>query len=50
MSIELLERDLITISISYLLFWIIIIILIVYPIIKLNKTLRRIRSLEKNIS
>lgn len=49
MSIEFLDRDLVTIAISYLLFWAILVILIVYPILELRKALKRIRNLEKNI-
>lgn len=48
MSIEYLNQDLITISISYVLFWSILIILILYPKFRLRKTLKRIRNLEKN--
>jgi hypothetical protein len=49
MSIELVNQDLITISISYLLLWVMIIILIAYPILKIRKTRERIRNLEKNM-
>lgn len=49
MSEQYLYPDLITISISYILFWTVIIILILYPILRLRKTLKRIRNLEKNI-
>lgn len=40
--------DYITISISYALFWGVIILLILYPKLKLKKTLRRINNLNKN--
>lgn len=46
MSIEYLSQDLITISISYLLFWAILIILILYPKLKLKKVKKSIKSLE----
>ncbi|MFX1489546.1 MAG: heme exporter protein CcmD [Promethearchaeota archaeon] len=46
MSVEF--RDIITISISYTLFWLVIIILILYPLLQMRKTLKRIRNLEKN--
>ncbi|MHA1886229.1 MAG: hypothetical protein ACW96S_14335 [Promethearchaeota archaeon] len=47
MSVEF--RDIITASASYVFFWLIIIILIVYPIFRLRKTLKRIENLEKNV-
>ncbi len=40
--------DYITISISYALFWGVIVILILYPKLKLRKTLKRINNLKKN--
>ncbi|MFW9864821.1 MAG: heme exporter protein CcmD [Candidatus Thorarchaeota archaeon] len=46
MSVEF--RDIITVSISYTLFWLVIIILILYPLLQMRKTLKRIRNLEKN--
>ncbi len=46
MSIEYLSQDLITIGISYLLFWAILIILILYPKLKLKKVKKSIKSLE----
>jgi hypothetical protein len=46
MSVEF--RDIITISISYTLFWLVIIILILYPLLQMRKTLKRIRNLEKS--
>ncbi|MHA2006757.1 MAG: hypothetical protein ACXABO_04420 [Promethearchaeota archaeon] len=49
MSIEFFERDVVTITISYLLLWMILVLLIVYPILELRKTLKRIKNLEKNI-
>jgi hypothetical protein len=48
-SIEFFERDVVTITISYLLLWMILVLLIVYPILELRKTLKRIKNLEKNI-
>lgn len=42
-------RDIITITISYLLFWLVIIILIIYPIFQSRKTSKRIENFEKNI-
>ena len=48
MSEHYLNPDLITVSISYILFWAAIVILILYPKLKLRKTLKRIRNLEKN--
>jgi hypothetical protein len=49
MSEHYLKCDLITISISFILFWIVIIILILYPKLRLRKILKRIRNLEKNV-
>ena len=49
MSILFFDQDVKTITISYLLFWAILVILIVYPFLELRKTLKRIRKLEKNI-
>lgn len=49
MALQYFYEDLITISISYALFWIVILILILYPSIRLRKTLKRIKTLEKNI-
>lgn len=49
MSIQYLYPDLITISVSYILFWLVIIILILYPKIQLRKILKRIKNLEKNL-
>lgn len=48
MSIEYLDQDLLTIIISYLLFWAILIILILYPKLKLKKVLKSIKSLENS--
>jgi len=42
-------RDITTIIISYTLFWLVIIILIIYPIYQLRNTLKRIENFEKNI-
>ncbi|MHA1986441.1 MAG: hypothetical protein ACW98D_07375 [Promethearchaeota archaeon] len=44
-----LEPDIRTITISYILFWLVIIILIVYPIFRSRKILKRIENFEKNI-
>ena len=49
MSIENFYPDLITISISYILFWAVILILILYPKLRLKKILKRIKNLEKNL-
>lgn len=49
MSKDYLKLDLVTISISFILFWIVILILILYPKLQLRKTLKRIRNLEKNV-
>ncbi len=43
------NQDITTITISYLLFWLVIIILIVYPIFRSRKILKRIENFEKNI-
>jgi len=48
MSEHYLKSDLITISISFTLFWIVILILILYPKLRLRKTLKRIKNLERN--
>ena len=48
MAQEFLYEDLITMSISYILFWFVIIILIVYPKLQLRKINRRKRNLEKS--
>ncbi len=48
MSIEYLDQDLLTIIISYLLFWAILIILILYPKLKLKKVLKSIKRLENS--
>lgn len=50
MAIQYLNRDLITLSISYIVFWVIIIVLILYPIFKSKKIMKRIKSLEKKYS
>ena len=51
MSVEYeIFRDITTIIISYLLFWSVIIILILYPKIRLKKIQKRIQNLEKNIN
>ncbi len=49
MSVQILNKDILTIGLSYLLFWSVIIILIIYPIFRLRKTLKRIENFEKNI-
>ncbi|KKM14208.1 hypothetical protein LCGC14_1708460 [marine sediment metagenome] len=46
---SILDNDIITIIISYILFWSVVIILILYPKLRLRKTLKRIKNLEKNI-
>lgn len=46
MSLE--YRDILTITISYILFWLVIIALIIYPMFRLRNILKRIESLEKN--
>jgi len=45
-----LDQDIRTITISYILFWLVIIILIIYPIFQLRRTLKRIKNFEKNIN
>jgi hypothetical protein len=49
MSLQHFYPDLITISVSYILFWAVIIILILYPKLRLRKILKRIKNLEKNL-
>ncbi len=49
MSLQYFDQDLITITISYILFWVIIIILILYPKLRIRKALKRIKNLEKNL-
>lgn len=46
---SILDKDIKTIIISYILFWSVVIILILYPKLQLRKTLKRIKNLEKNI-
>lgn len=46
---SVLDNDIITITVSYILFWSVVIILILYPKLRLRKTLKRIKNLEKNI-
>ena len=46
---NLVKNDLITISVSYVLFWAVIIILILYPKLRLRKIKKRIKTLEKNL-
>jgi hypothetical protein len=41
--------DLITITDSYILFWLVIIILILYPKIRLRRISKRIKNLDKNL-
>ncbi|MFX0010418.1 MAG: heme exporter protein CcmD [Candidatus Hermodarchaeota archaeon] len=48
MSTLYFDRDLITLSVSYILFWAVILILILYPILQLRKIMKRIKRLEKN--
>ena len=45
---SVLDNDIITIIISYILFWSVVVILILYPKLKQKKTLQRIKNLEKN--
>jgi len=40
--------DYITITISYVLFWLVVVILILYPKLWLRKIKKRINNLEKN--
>jgi len=49
MSVEYLFQDIITVSISYALFWSILIFIILYPKLRLKKIQNRIKNLEKNI-
>ncbi|MFX1425646.1 MAG: hypothetical protein ACFFBE_04280 [Promethearchaeota archaeon] len=49
MTFQYFYSDLITITIAYILFWSVIIILIVYPKYRLRKILERIKNLEKNL-
>lgn len=42
-------QDIITITICYSLFWGVIIILILYPKLRLRKILKRIENFEKNL-
>ncbi len=46
---SVLDNDIITIIISYILFWSVVVILILYPKLRLRKILKRIKNLEKNI-
>ena len=46
---SIIDRDILTITISYILFWVVIIILTIYPLFRLRKTLKRIENFEKNI-
>jgi hypothetical protein len=46
---SIIDRDILTITISYILFWLVIIILTIYPLFRLRKTLKRIENFEKNI-
>ena len=43
------EKAIITIIISYILFWSVVVILILYPKLRQKKILQRIKNLEKNI-
>ncbi len=43
------EKAIITIIISYILFWSVVVILILYPKLRKKKILQRIKNLEKNI-
>jgi len=40
--------DYITITISYILFWFVVVFLILYPKLRLRKIKKRINNLEKN--
>jgi hypothetical protein len=44
---SLVNQDISTITISYILFWLVIIILIMYPIFRLRNTLKKIENFEK---
>ena len=44
----LVDRDILTITISYILFWLVIIILIIYPIFRSRQTLKRIENFDKS--
>jgi len=46
---SIIDRDILTITISYILFWLVIIILTIYPLFRLRKTLKKIENFEKNI-
>jgi hypothetical protein len=46
---SLVYRDATTITISYILFWLVIIILIIYPVFQLRKTLKKIENFKKNL-
>lgn len=49
MFVEYLFQDIVTVSISYVLFWAILIFIILYPKLRLKKIQKRIQNLEKNI-
>ncbi|MFX0021487.1 MAG: hypothetical protein ACFE9S_04125 [Candidatus Hermodarchaeota archaeon] len=49
MLLQYFYPDLITITVSYILFWLVIIILILYPKIRLRKVVKRIENLNKNL-
>lgn len=49
MVLQYFYSDIITITIAYILFWAVIIILIIYPKLRLKKISERIKKLEKNL-
>ena len=49
MVLQYFYSDIITIAIAYILFWAVIIILIIYPKLRLKKISERIKKLEKNL-
>ena len=49
MLLQYLFPDLTTITVSYILFWLVIIILILYPKIRLRRISKRIKNLDKNV-
>lgn len=49
MLLQYFYQDLITIIVSYIFFWAVIIILILYPKLRLKKILKRIKNLDNNL-
>jgi len=49
MLLQYFYPDLITITVSYILFWLVVIFLILYPKIRLRKILKRTENLDKNL-